>query len=325
MRHLARAGAVVLLAGALGTPATAQIGGLKKKVRAAAGVPEAPAAEARAAGGAGGGGTVVVDDEVLDRLVAGLRAGKAEKENAKKSDTPYGRYLRDEAAYAAAKPKCDAGAATFGQRAATDQRIADKNVAFLERMSAAAQKGDTAAQRAWGDSMAALMDPACVVKEPQKSSDFYDSQRQHDGQAEQAELKASGFDRQELGYVKDVVIGVIQDAPPPNVSPEEQAAVNKREAELKGLMGLDPAPAAPAAQAPAAPPPTATAAPPPSGMTPQQEASMDCMARNSQKHEKAIERLGERAAAAAESGNTAAAMAIADSIRQLQMAGCPGS
>jgi hypothetical protein len=60
-------------------------------------------------------------------------------------------------------------------------------------------------------------------------------------------------------------------------------------------------------------------------MSPGQEATTNCMAKNSKKHEPEIMRLGERAAAAAQSGNTQAAMAIADSIRQLQIAGCPGT
>ena len=40
------------------------------------------------------------------------------------------------------------------------------------------------------------------------------------------------------------------------------------------------------------------------------------------KHQKEIEALGERAQAAQKKGDTATMMAIADTLQQLQMAGC---
>jgi hypothetical protein len=55
------------------------------------------------------------------------------------------------------------------------------------------------------------------------------------------------------------------------------------------------------------------------------DAQMDmsrCMAANAQKHEEEIKALGERAQAAQQAGDIQTTMAIADSINQLQMAGC---
>lgn len=313
---LVLAAASVLLVAATASPALAQFSGIKKRARAAAGVQEPTQAAATA------GGTIVLDDEVVGRLIAGLRAGRAEREKAAKTDSPYGRHLRAQTAYAAAQPKCAAAQQAFYQRAAIDSKLAEKNAAYLDKMVAAQQKGDTAAQQRWADSMMALIDPSCTVKEPRQPSDWYDQQRALDGRAEEQELETSGFDRNELGTVKDRVIAILENAPPPDVSPSEKAAVEKQSAELKKLMGREQAPAEPAAAPPA--PPAAAPPPQPAGPTvsAEQQAMSACMAKNAQKHEKEIERLGQRAAAAAESGNTAAAMVDADSIRQLQMAGC---
>lgn len=316
---------MVVLAAATAVPAAAQIGGLKKKLKPASGAPEAPDKGARAVRAAEGGGILVLDDEVLDRFMAGLRAGKAERAAAAKEDTPYGRYVRAAAAYADAKPKCDAAAQTWPQRLSVSEPLMEKNNALLEKMVAAMQKQDTAEQRLYADSMAALQDPSCTVKEPVKTSEYFDQQREIDARAEQAELKASGFDRRELYGIQDRVIAALENAPLPDMSPSEQAAVHKRADELNRLMDREQAP--PPAVTKAVPAPAAAAPPPQpaaTGMSPAQEATTNCMARNSKKHEKEIERLGERVKVAAESGNTQAAMAIADSIRQLQMAGCPG-
>ena len=49
------------------------------------------------------------------------------------------------------------------------------------------------------------------------------------------------------------------------------------------------------------------------------------MSQNAQKHQKEIEALGQRAQAAQQTGSTAAMMAIADTLQQIQMAGCTGA
>jgi hypothetical protein len=313
---------LVTLVAATAAPVSAQLGPLRKKVKAAAGVPEADQQAARPTAAGGGGGVIVVDEEVLDRLMKGLRAGRAEREKAPKEDTPYGRYIRAAAAYEEAQGKCKAGQATLPQRMVADPKIGDRHLRYYELMVAAQQKQDTALQQAYGDSMAALQDPACTVKEPRRPDDWSDQERKMNERSEGKELDASGFDRQELGSVKDRVIAILQDAPPPDVSPAEKKAVDKRADELNDLLGRNPPPAA------AAPPPPPPAPAPPAaatGVSPQQQAQSECMGKNSQKNEKEIERLGQRAAAAAESGDVAAAMVFSDSIRQLQSAGCPGS
>ncbi|HEU4523554.1 MAG TPA: hypothetical protein VFR62_00940, partial [Gemmatimonadales bacterium] len=183
------------------------------------------------------------------------------------------------------------------------------------------QKGDTAAQRMWGDSMAMIFDPACTVKDPPQPRDFYDQQQAVEAGAGQAERDASGLDGRENGQAKDRAISIIQDAPLPDISPSERDAVNKREAELKDLMGLNPPPAAPAPKpAPAAAAvPAAPAAP---AVDPAQQAASQCMADNAKKNEKEVQRLGELAAAAANTGDVAKAMVYADSINRIQSAGC---
>jgi hypothetical protein len=50
---------------------------------------------------------------------------------------------------------------------------------------------------------------------------------------------------------------------------------------------------------------------------------MDCMAKNAERHKKEMERLAQRLQAS-EGGDTQTTLAIADSIRRLQMAGCAG-
>ena len=51
-------------------------------------------------------------------------------------------------------------------------------------------------------------------------------------------------------------------------------------------------------------------------------AMSDCMMKNVKKHEAQIQALGERAKAAQEAGDMPLTLAIADTLRQLQMAGC---
>lgn len=319
----ARAVVFLVLAAAVAAPAAAQFGGLKKKVKAAAGASETQEKAAQPAAPAGGGGTIVLTDDVMNRFITGLRAGKAEREAATKEDSPYRRHVRAESTYVAAKAKCDAAAQTYGQRIAADEKLAAKNNALLEKMIAAQQKQDTKLQQAYGDSLLAMQDPSCLAKQPQRPDNWFDLQREVDTRAEQQELKASGFDRQELGAVWERAGAILMDAAAPDVSSSEKDAVKKRADELKGLMGMQQVTAArtpKSAPAPVAPPPQ-PAAP---TVSAEQSARMDCMTKNSQNHQKEMERLGERARVASEAGDMQTTMAIADSIRQLQMAGCNG-
>ncbi len=314
--------ALVLPALAVAAPAAAQFK-VPKKVKEITGAEKAKPAPADAGGG---GGTLVLDDELIDRIIKGLRARDARKAAALKEDTPYGRYHRGKAAYAEAKAKCDAAMQAYPGRMAADLKLAEKHAertnTYTEKMLAAQQKGDTAGQRMWGDSMALIYDPACAVEDPQQPRDFYDQQRAVDNAAEEASLETAGLDRREMGAAVDRAIAIIQDQPPPDVSPSERQAVDRRAQELKELMGLTPPPQERAQKpAPAPPPATAPAAANP-GLTSGQQAMADCMARNGQKQEKEIARLGEKAAAAANADDVATAMVYADSINRLQTEGC---
>ena len=84
----------------------------------------------------------MLTDDVVKQLLAGLKAGKAERAAAAKEDTPYGRYKQAEIAYAEAKPKCEAAQQAWPTRAANDEKLMDKYSAMTEKMVNAQQKGD---------------------------------------------------------------------------------------------------------------------------------------------------------------------------------------
>jgi hypothetical protein len=319
MTRLARILAVALLALAAVTPAAAQFG-IKKKLPSVPGTEKGQPAAAPAA--PGGGGTLVLDDEVIERMIKGLRAAKAYREDAAKANTPYGRHMQAKAAYAEAHPKCEEGRQTYVTRMTADPKVQKKSEVYMDRFLAAQQKQDTAAMRMWGDSMAILQGgPACGVKDPAQPSDFHNQQQAVEEGAAKAELDASDFDGRENGQAKERAIAIILDRPPPDVSPSEQQAVDKREKELKDLMGLNPPPEArtpkPAPAAAAAP-----AAPAAPTVDPAQQAASECIANNAKQNEKDIERLGNLAAAAANAGDVSKAMVYADSINRIQNAGC---
>jgi hypothetical protein len=330
--------ALLILAVCLAAPASAQFGGLKKKLKGEAAAKagekaapeagaEAPAAPANSAATApGGGGTIVLTADVVDRLLAGLKAAKADRELALKEDTPYGRYARDRAAYDAAMPKCSAAQQTGIQRIAADPKKNDKYAALTEKMIAAQSKQDYARMAVYQDSALAMIDPSCAVHEPKQPDGYYEMQRDIDKRAEQTALKTADFTPTEFGQVSDRAIAILNgSAPPGDASPAEKAAVSAKDPELKSLLGIRqaqearvskavpgpaPAPARDTAPAPAAPAATATV--------------NDCMVQNVQKHQAEIDALGNRGEAAKNAGNTAGMMAIADSINRIMMAGCTG-
>jgi hypothetical protein len=320
MTRLVRILVLASLAFAAATPAAAQFD-VKKKVKSMTGAEKAKPAAAPAAA-TGGGGMLVLDDAVVERMIKGMRAAKAYREDAKKANTPYGRHMQAKAAYAEAKAKCDAAMQSYTTRVSADPELANKNAektgVYTDKMLAAQQKGDTAAQRMWGDSMALIFDPACTAKDPPQPNDLYDMQQAVEAGAAEAELKASEFDGRESGQAKDRAIAIIQDAPPPDVSPAEKQAVDKREKELKDLMGLNPPPETPKPAPPPPPPPAAPAAPVDTAL----QAASECRGRNAQQNEAEVKRLGEAAAAAANAGDVAKAMVYADSINRIQSAGC---
>jgi hypothetical protein len=317
---IARFALATLAAVAIATPASAQIGRLKKKVQVTATQETAAPVEQP--------GMIVLTDDVVSQLLTGLKAGQADRAAAAKEDTPFGRYKKAEAAYAEARPKCEAAQQTFPQRAAGNQKMLDKYSALTEKLVAAQDKGDMKLLAIYQDSAMAMQDPSCTVKEPERPKDYYQAQRDMDVRAEKQEAKASGFSPGELAMVKERAIAILQGSTPPgDASPREKAAVSAKAAELRPLLGLVEQPTARAAKPAPEPAPTPAAAPAPAP-DPQTSAAAskmgDCMAKNMQSHQVEIEALSKRAQAAQKGQDTQKLMAIADTLQQLQMAGCMG-
>ena len=334
---IARVAAVAALALTLATPASAQFGGLKKKLKSAAAqegvekvVPEAAApvenAAAPTANAPATGGTLVLDDEMVEHLVTGLKAAVKEKEKAKMEDTPYGRHIRGVAAYEEAQPKCGAAQTTFGTRMAGNQKLNDRYSMLVDKMVQAGTRQDQAGYVAYSDSAAIMIDPACAVKKPNQPSGYYEDLRKIDEVAEQKALKESGLNRREYALGLERVEMVLRDAPSADISTSEKNAVEKRSKELKKLLGIQEVRAATRA-APAAvetAPPAPPAQPVPT-VSPAQQAMGMCYAQNAQKNEARLVELGNRGEAAQKANDTATMMAIADTINRIQSAGCtPG-
>jgi hypothetical protein len=322
---IARTAAVAAVALGITTPATAQFGGLKKKLKGAA-APEAAkaATPAEASGGApaagGDGGTVVLTADVVDHLVNGLKAGEAQRQAATKEDTPYGKYMQAQAAYEAAKGKCELAQQTFPNRMAADQKLMDKYQKMVDKMVEAQTKGDQRMTAIYTDSAMAMQDPSCTVKQPQQPSDYYEAQRDIDGRAERTAIKSSGLAPSEFGQARERAEAMLRGGTPPgDASASEKSAVSARAGELKPLLGIHEARATKAAPPPA--PARATVQPTPSA-PPGSSAMSACMGQNAQKHEKELRALGERAKAAQEAGNMDVVMAIADTMQRMQTAGC---
>jgi hypothetical protein len=332
MGAIVRAGACVLVMLGVASPAAAQFGGLKKKLKSAAGQEAAAEGEkkagvdapaANAAAGNAGGGTVVLTPAVVDQLLTGLNAIKAFRDSARMGDNSFGRYNRAVAAYDSAKAKCDAGHQAFVNRLASDEKLANQYSELLNKASEAAGKGDRDAATRYQEQALAMQDKSCIVQQPTRPDDYNDTESDIDAKAEKVGAKKSGLSEAEFSMARERGEGILYDAARPDVSESEKNAVKAKSNELKKALGMEkPEPErakkpAPAPEAAPSPPPT-----PPTGMTPAQTDMSNCMAANAQKHEKQIEALGERAKAAQEAGDMAATMAIADSINQLQTAGC---
>jgi len=315
----------VLVALGVSTPAAAQFKKLKDAASKAAEQKAAPPAPAPAtsASAPADGGVVVVTPEVLDRLLAGDKAAKAEREKAEKEDTPYGRYNRAKAAYAVAQPKCGAAQATWIQRAAADEKLVNRYTAAMDKAMAAQQKGDMAAYEAGTYAALAIVDPSCAVKDPQQPDGYNDAQRAVEERANQAKLRATGLTDRELGLTSDRVLAILTGSDAPGgASASEKSAVSAKGPELKSMYGIRDAQAERVAKQ--APVPDSTRATAQVQVQAPTAASgfNQCMMNNVQKHEKEVQALGDRGSAAQEAGNTALMMAIADTIRQIQMAGC---
>jgi hypothetical protein len=314
----ARFALVAFAACAIVTPATAQFGGLRKKIKS-------PVKQEAATTPNNEGGMVVLTSDVVDQLLTGLEAGQAERQAATKEDTPYGRYKRGQAAYEVAKPKCEAAQPGFYQRGAADNKMLDKYSALTEKMVAAQGKGDMKRMAIYQDSAMAMIDPSCVVKQPEQPKDYYETERAVEARAEAKEIEASGFSQGEMAMLKERAIAILTNATPPGgASASEKSAVAAKSAQLKPLLGIREAPPVQVAKpAPApAPAPTPAAAQPSPEMSARAASMSDCMMKNMQKHQPEIEALAKRAEEAQSAGNQPKLMAIADTLQRLQMAGC---
>jgi hypothetical protein len=170
----------------------------------------------------------------------------------------------------------------------------------------------------------AMQDASCVVKKPEQPKDYYEAQRELDTRAERQEIKASGLSAGDLAVVKERAAAILQGATVPGgTSPMEKTAVSAKSAELKPLLGFREQPPAQAAKPTPAPAPAPAPAP---EVDPQMSAAASsmsaCMSKNMQSHQAEIEALGKRAQEAQEASDMQRLMAIADTLQQIQMAGC---
>jgi hypothetical protein len=327
---ITRLAVATLVALAIATPASAQFGGLKKRMKGKVvqeGASKA-AGETPAAPGANGG-TIVLTNEVVGQLVTGLKAGQAEREAAAKEATPYGNYQKAAAAYAEAKPKCEAAQASFAQRMAEKPKALEKMNGYNEKMLQAQSKQDYKLMGIYQDSSMAMIDASCVVKQPERPEGYSDAQREVDVRAEQKEVKASGLSGSELAMVKERATAILaSDTPPGDISASEKSAVSAKSAELKPLLGIQEQPAARATKPAPEPTPEPAAATVPAQPTvdPQMAANAqamgNCMAKNIQSHQAQIEALSKRAQAAQAANDNQKLLAIADTVQRIQMAGC---
>lgn len=332
---LVRAGACVLVVFGVASPAAAQFGGLKKKLKAAAGqeagsegAKQAGVSDQQAANAAGNagatGGTVVLTPEVVDQLLAGLKATKAYRDSAKTGDNSYGRYNRAAAAWEDAKAKCEAARDPFIRRMASDEKMANQYSELMNKMSEAMGKGDQAAATRYQEQALAMQDKSCVVKQPTRPDDYSEAERDIDAKAEQEGVKKSGLSASEFAMARERGEGILYDQARSDVSESEKNAVKAKSKELKPLLGIrDPETERAMKPAPApTPAPAPQPVPPQSGVSKAQMDMNNCMMANVHEHEKEIEALAERAKAAQEAGDMPTTLAIADTLRQLQTAGC---
>jgi hypothetical protein len=319
-RHLATgarlAAAVIIGLSAVATPAAAQFGGLKKKAKAATTKEATPAPPPDA-------GMIVFTPDVVNQLLSGLKAGQAERDAAMQEETPYGRFKKADAAYEAARPKCEAAQPGFYQRGAANPKMLDKYQSLTEKMVAAQGKGDMKLAAIYQDSAMAMIDPSCVVKKPEQPKDYYEFERAAEVRAQAKEVEVSGFSSKDLAMMKERAISILGNTEVPGgASASEKSAVSAKSSQLKPLLGMrEPEPVQAAKPAPE-PAPVPAAAQPSPEMSAYASNMSDCMVKNMQKNEAKLEALGKRAEAAQKAGNQQQLMAIADTLQRIQMAGC---
>ena len=323
--QLARLAIVVVAAVTLATPASAQFGGLKKKLKKATGEDtSATAADPTPAAG----GSVVLTPDVVNKLIAGLKAGEVEREGAAQSDdNSYGRYRKAERAYTEGQAKCEANRQAWAMKG--NAKESEKANALIEKMLKAQEKQDHKLMQIYQDSVNLLQGgPSCLVKKPEQPRDYYEAEREIDQRAEKAAVKGSGLGAAEYAMAQERAMAILRSGAPTDVSQSEKAAVMAKKSELEPLLWPQEKPAVAAKAEPAPAPvqaPAAAAAPAPD---PQATAAANkmaaCMAKNMETHKAEIQSLQKEAESAQKAGDQSKLMAVAQRLQQIQMAGCTG-
>jgi hypothetical protein len=314
---------VVLAVLASASPAAAQFGGLKKKIKKATGQEDSPATAPASDPTPGQGGSVVLTADVVSKLITGLKAGETEREAAATSDdNVYGRYQKAKRAYAEGQAKCEANRQAWAMKG--NEKESEKANALIEKMLKAQEKQDYKTAQIYQDSVSVLQGgPSCLIKEPEQPKDYYEAEREVDVRADKAAAKGSGLAQGEYAMAQERAMAILRGGAPTDVSQSEKNAVTAKKAELEPLLWPQEKTAVktakPAAAQPA-PPPTAPQADP--QMSAAASSMSSCMMKNVQNHQAQLEALGKRGEAAQKAGNQGAMMAIADTIQQIQMAGC---
>ncbi len=315
----ARLAILAIVAVTLATPASAQFGGLKKKLKKTEGDAQAPAADPTPATG----GSVVLTPDVVTKLITGLKAGEAEREKAAHSDdNSYGRYQKAERAYTDAQAKCDANRQAWAMKG--NAKEADKANALIEKSLKAQEKQDYKTAQILQDSVSVLQGgPSCLVKQPERPTDYYEAEREIDVRVQKAAVTGSGLGAGEYAMAQERTMAILRSGAPSDVSESEKAAVTAKKSELEPLLFPQEKTSAAKPAAQPVPSPQPAAAPQADPQTSAAASDMNsCMMKNLQTHQAQLEALGHRAEAAQKAGNQAAMMAIADTVQQIQMAGC---
>jgi hypothetical protein len=317
---------ITVAALAIATPASAQFGGLKKKLKKSTGqeatTTAAPAADPTPAQG----GSVVLTADVVNQLIAGLKAGQAERERAAQSDdNSYGRYRKAERVYAEAQAKCESQRQAWAMKG--NSKELDKANTLIEKSLQAQSKQDYKTAEIYQDSVNLLQGgPSCLVKKPEQPKDYYEAERESDVRVEQVAVKASGLSGGEYAMAQERAMAILRTGMPSDASQAEKKAVMDRKSELQPLLWPEEKPTVAAAK------PAAQSAPAPASAAPQVDPQTQamanqmgaCMAKNIETHKSEVESLQKQAEAAQKAGDQSKLMAIAQRLQAIQMAGCMG-
>ena len=324
-----RLAAAALVACILATPAAAQFGGLKKKLKRATSQEESPAAAQASDPTPAQGGTVVLTPDVVNQLITGLKAGQAEREAAATSDdNSYGRYRKAERAYTEAQAKCESQRQAWTMKG--NAKELDKANALIEKMLKAQEKQDYKTAALYQDSVNLLQGgPACLIKKPDQPKDYYEAQREVEVRGEKAAVKASGLGAGEYAMAQERAMAILRGGAPTDVPQSEKKAVMDKKAELTRLLWPEEKPVVAEAKPVAQPTPAPQPQPQPTPQVdPQTAAAANqmgmCMAKNIEAHKSEVESLQKQAQAAQKAKDQSKLMSIAQRLQEIQMAGCMG-